>query len=200
MSNGEPNNPYGPPPGGPQPGYGYPGGGGPGHGPQPGQPGYGYPQGQAYGYPQAPPVQPYGYGGGPGYGGQPPYAHWGLRVGGTLIDGLIFLVPYAIMLVGVTQDLPVLAIIGFLVFAGIGIWQLIREGRTGQTVGKSAVGIRLVSETTGQPLGVGMAFVRRIAHFIDGVACYIGWLWPLWDAKKQTFADKICSTLVIRSN
>jgi hypothetical protein len=26
---------------------------------------------------------------------------------------------------------------------------------------------------------------------------YLGYLWPLWDAKRQTFADKICSTVVL---
>jgi hypothetical protein len=60
MSFGDPNNPYGPPPG-QQPGY-------PPQPPQ-AQPGYGYPaapppQGQpGYGYPMAPPVPQYGYGG-----------------------------------------------------------------------------------------------------------------------------------------
>jgi uncharacterized RDD family membrane protein YckC len=190
MSFGDPNNPYGPP-GGQQPG-------------QPGPAGYGYPQQPGYGYPQAPPVQPYGaygpYAGGPGYGGQPPYAHWGLRLGATLIDGLIYMVPYALMPIGASQDVPALTVLGLLVFLGLAIWQLIREGRTGQTIGKSVVNIRLVSETTGQPLGVGMAFVRRLAHFLDSIACYLGWLWPLWDGKKQTFADKVCSSLVIRSN
>jgi hypothetical protein len=26
---------------------------------------------------------------------------------------------------------------------------------------------------------------------------YLGYLWPLWDAKRQTFADEICSTVVL---
>ena len=28
-------------------------------------------------------------------------------------------------------------------------------------------------------------------------ACYFGWLFPLWDAKRQTFADKIIGTVVV---
>ncbi len=24
---------------------------------------------------------------------------------------------------------------------------------------------------------------------------YIGYLWPLWDAKRQTFADNVCGTV-----
>ncbi|MGR6972241.1 RDD family protein [Streptomyces cynarae] len=202
MSFGSPNNPYGQPQD-PQQGYGYPQQGQ--QYPQQGQqPGYGYPQqGQqpGYGHPQAPGVPPqaaYGYPQQPGYGLQPSYANWGQRFLGTLVDGLVFAVPYLLILLG--RNTPALMVIGFLIIVGIGIWQLIMEGRTGQTLGKKALGIRLVREIDGQPLGVGMAFVRRLAHFLDSLACYLGWLWPAWDAKRQTFADKVCSSIVIRSN
>jgi hypothetical protein len=49
----------------------------------------------------------------------------------------------------------------------------------------------------GQPMGGGMAFVRDLAHIIDALPCYIGYLFPLWDARRQTFADKIMSTVVL---
>ena len=188
----DPNNPYGQPQNPQQPGFGQP----------QGQPGYGYPQGapqgvppqQGYGYPQQP-----GYPGSPqaGYGATPPYANWGQRFLGTLVDGLVFLVPYIVVIVG-RGNAAVMGI-GFVLLLGVAIWQLIQEGRTGQTVGKKALGIRLVREADGQPLGVGMAFVRRLAHFLDSIACYLGWLWPAWDAKRQTFADKVCGSIVIRT-
>ncbi|MCD9873450.1 RDD family protein [Streptomyces guryensis] len=204
MSYGDPNNPYGQPQQPPQqPGYGYP--------QQPGQQQpYGYPQ-QApqgvppqqpgYGYPQAPQAPAgYGYPQQPGYGMQPPYASWGQRFLGLLVDMLVFLPPYIIVVIGGVSKIWALVIVGYLAVLGVAIWQLVREGSTGQTVGKQAVGIRLVKETDGQPLGFGLAFVRRLAHFLDSIACYIGWLWPAWDPKRQTFADKICSTIVIRTN
>ncbi|MFK0157533.1 RDD family protein [Streptomyces sp. NPDC090493] len=196
MSFGAPNNPYGQPqdPQQGQPGYGYPQ-----------QPGYqqapqGVPPQQGYGYPQQPGYPQQGGYGYPqqGYGATPPYANWGQRFGGTIVDGLVFLVPYILVLF--SSKAAVLGIIGGLAILGIAIWQLIMEGRTGQTIGKKALGIRLVKETTGQPVGVGMAFVRRIAHILDSLACYLGWLWPAWDSKRQTFADKVCGTVVIRSN
>jgi uncharacterized RDD family membrane protein YckC len=198
MSFGSPNNPYGQQPQNPQqgqPGYGYP----------QQQPGYqqapqGVPPQQGYGYPQQPGYPQQGGYGYPqqGYGATPPYANWGQRFLGTLVDGLVFLVPYILVIVG--KDTPALMAIGAIALIGLAIWQLIMEGRTGQTVGKKALGIRLVKEVTGQPIGVGMAFVRRIAHFLDSLACYLGWLWPAWDSKRQTFADKVCGTIVIRSN
>jgi hypothetical protein len=42
-----------------------------------------------------------------------------------------------------------------------------------------------------------MAFVRDLAHIVDSVICYVGFLFPLWDAKKQTLADKIVKTVVV---
>ena len=57
--------------------------------------------------------------------------------------------------------------------------------------------IQVLSEATGQPIGFGMSIVRQLAHFVDGLLFYIGYLFPLWDAKRQTLADKIMSTVVL---
>jgi uncharacterized RDD family membrane protein YckC len=139
----------------------------------------------------------------PAYG-YPPLAGWGSRVGAYLIDSIIATVPYFIFLVigaivgGGAR--VALIVIGALIGLGIQIYnRWIMAGRTGQSWGRSALGIRLISEQTGQPIGGGMAFVRDLAHFVDSLICYIGWLFPLWDSKKQTIADKMVSTLVIKA-
>lgn len=90
-----------------------------------------------------------------------------------------------------------LVLLGLLLMLAIQIWnRAFKQGRTGQSIGKKVMGIRLVDEHTGQPIGAGMAFVRDLAHTLDGFA-YIGYLWPLWDDKRQTFADKILNTVVV---
>jgi uncharacterized RDD family membrane protein YckC len=191
----DPNPPgYGQPPP-PQPGYGQP---------PPPQPGYGQPP-----YGQAPYGQaaPYGQ---PPYGqvpyGQPPYgqapygaapgtlASWGRRVGGRLLDGLIFGVPASIIGVAAGSrevswllDIVVIVIVGYL------------NGAQGQTPGKRIVGVRLIREADGALVGAGMGILRELAHILDYLSCMVGWLWPLWDNKRQTFADKVCSTVVIRT-
>jgi uncharacterized RDD family membrane protein YckC len=75
-----------------------------------------------------------------------------------------------------------------------------RQGKTGQSLGKSVMKFKVVSEKTWQPIGFGMSIVRQIAHIVDTVICYIGWLFPLWDAKRQTIADKIMSTVCVPLN
>ncbi|MFE7098976.1 RDD family protein [Streptomyces erythrochromogenes] len=211
MSFGDPNNPYGQQPPQGQPGYGQ-------QAPQGVPPQYGYPQQPApgaapqYGYPQQTPPPP-AYGAYPPAGmpgmpaGMPPLAHWGLRFAAYLLDVLIIVAPmYAIAGIGVAIDGgdggvgAVFGIIGFLYMIGMGFFQLYKEGTTGQTTGKKALGISLHREADGATLGFGMAFVRKLAHILDGLPCYIGWLWPLWDDKKQTFADKVCSTVVVKVN
>ncbi|MEW2415497.1 RDD family protein [Streptomyces sp. NPDC046866] len=210
MSFGDPNNPYGQQPPQGQPGY-------PQQAPQGVPPQYGYPQqppqaAPQYGYPQQPPAAPqYGYpapggmpGMAPGMPGMPPLAHWGQRVGAYLLDGLITVVPmYLLGFIDLaTSDDPsgpgVFFTIGMLYAIGMGFFQLYKEGSTGQSIGKKVVGISVRREADGNVLGFGMAFVRKLAHILDGIPCYIGLLWPLWDEKKQTFADKVCSTVVIQ--
>ncbi|MDT0164131.1 RDD family protein [Actinotalea sp. AC32] len=180
-----------------------------------GTPPYGAPAG--YGYQPAPqwPLQlPPGFG---LVGGVPaPLAPWIKRVGANLLDGLLagapVLVGYVVLLIAMTTTIdPVTgepsdagAIVGVLtwfacaaVSFGLSWWnRWVRQGRTGQSWGKSVAGIRLVGERTGVPIGAGMAFVRDLAHVADG-SLYVGYLWPLWDARRQTFADKICSTVVV---
>lgn len=158
-------------------------------------PGYGAPPPGQYPYGAPPP--PYQYGappyGAPGYSPSGQLATWIYRVGGRLIDSLIFGVPPA--LIGLATNRAIGNVLSFVGLAIIGYL----NGATGQTPGKKIVGLRLVRERDGQLLGGGMGIVREIAHFLDTIACLIGWLWPLWDQKRQTFADKICGTVVVRT-
>lgn len=72
-----------------------------------------------------------------------------------------------------------------------------RQGTTGSSIGKGIMKFKVVSEKTGQPIGFGLSIVRQLAHIVDGIICYIGYLFPLWDAKRQTLADKIMTTVCL---
>ena len=93
--------------------------------------------------------------------------------------------------------LAVSLVCGLAAFAFV-IWNLgYRQGTTGSSIGKSAMKFKVVGERTGQPIGFGLSIVRQLAHIIDSAICYIGYLFPLWDAKRQTIADKIMSTVCL---
>jgi uncharacterized RDD family membrane protein YckC len=99
---------------------------------------------------------------------------------------------------GSGTPLVVLGIVLFVLPVAFFVWNIcLRQGRRGQTLGKSILGITLIGERTGQPIGAGMSFLRYLCHIVDSLPCYLGYFWPLWDAKRQTFADKILSTVVV---
>ena len=72
-----------------------------------------------------------------------------------------------------------------------------RQGTTGSTVGKSVLRFQVVSGKTWQPIGFGRSLVRQFVHAVDALPCFIGYLFPLWDAKRQTLADKIMTTVCV---
>jgi uncharacterized RDD family membrane protein YckC len=217
-------NPYGQQP--QQPGYGYPqqqpqDPAAYGYPQQP--PADPYAQQQAYGYPQQGQYPAYPVGTDP-YAGyvQNAYAGWGARVVAYIVDYLIVgLVPTILNFVGQSMSAGtttydpntgqftttggnsagiVLVVLALLMGLGGWLWVAYLEGTKGQSIGKKTVNIRVVREADGQLLGFGSAVVRKLAHILDGLACCVGWLWPLWDAKKQTFADKVMNTVVVKSN
>ena len=85
-----------------------------------------------------------------------------------------------------------------LLILGYAIWNWgYKQGTTGSSIGKGVMKFKVVSEETGQPIGFGMSVVRQIAHFVDSIICGIGYLFPIWDAKRQTLADKIMKTVCL---
>jgi CubicO group peptidase (beta-lactamase class C family) len=131
-------------------------------------------------------------------------ASWLRRAAGFLVDGAVVVVPYGLLwnlgaLAGGWLQ-AALTTAGALVSVGVGLcynrWYL--GGRTGQTWGRRIVGLRLVSGRTGDAVGPGRAFGRDVAHVAaDSASFYVGWFVPLWDANRQTLADRLVDTVVI---
>ena len=72
------------------------------------------------------------------------------------------------------------------------------HGRTGQTPGDAALGIRVVDIETGEVIGYGRAFGRALVSIVSGLVIAIGYLWMIWDVRKQTWHDKAVSSLPVR--
>jgi uncharacterized RDD family membrane protein YckC len=186
-----------------QPDYGqqppqYPYGGQPPPYGTPAQPGYGQPAPAAGGYVADP----------PGYYMGRVLANWPQRVGAYLIDDLIAGIPAFLALIlfsgstsAETTNAGAVLVTSLLYLLSLGIWfynRAILQGRTGQSWGKQVLKLRLVRMADGQPVGGLMAFVRDLLHILDALICYIGFLFPIWDPRRQTlFADKIINTVVL---
>jgi uncharacterized RDD family membrane protein YckC len=71
------------------------------------------------------------------------------------------------------------------------------EGKSGQTLGKRAMGIWVVDADTGEPIGVSRAVGRWFARIVSSLPIYLGYFWMLWDGNKQTWHDKMVSSVVV---
>lgn len=89
--------------------------------------------------------------------------------------------------------------LGALLALAFVVRNLLAQGRTGQTLGKRRMGIKVLRVQDGRPPGRTRSILRQVAHVFDSASLMAGWLWPLWDAKHQTFSDKLCRTVVVRA-
>jgi uncharacterized RDD family membrane protein YckC len=147
---------------------------------------------------------------------RPPLASWGSRVGAWLLDGVIcwglaivLLVPFATADDPNTDSDDYLAAIWFLLaivnFVAYHVVTMRRAGeRNGQTLGKQAVGIRVVCDD-GEAVGVGTILVREIllkgiAGNLTGIGWLIDGLWPLGEREQRALHDLPAGTHVVSAH
>jgi uncharacterized RDD family membrane protein YckC len=156
-----------------------------------------------------------------------PLAGWGSRLGATLIDWLVLLIPAVILFFVVIagawgisgdDDASTGAVIGatilyiVLISAVVLLYApllMMRQGaRNGQTWGKQLVGIRVVRDS-GEPMGFGWAALREVviknlavgiaSSIIPIIPWFLNYFWPLWDDQNRALHDMAVSTHVVKA-
>lgn len=138
--------------------------------------------------------------------GQEQLASFGQRAVGRILDSLNVFVLYlgyvmltALLLTGInaSEDDPIaqgFAALGVFAFVML---QIYWEGKGG-TPFRRGYGAVIVDMNTGQPIGMPRAFLRIFVANISLLAFGLGFLWMLWDPKKQTWHDKAARTSVVK--
>jgi uncharacterized RDD family membrane protein YckC len=134
----------------------------------------------------------------------------GRRVIATIIDGLVFGVVYwlAVLAFGDLRtegeaanwvaNLPTAANVAYSLFV-LGFYVLL-EGWLGQTLGKLAVGIKVVAEATGQAPGITAVAIRTLLRIVDGLLGYtVAFITVLGSAKRQRLGAMAARTLVVHT-
>lgn len=139
-------------------------------------------------------------------------ANYGKRFIAVIIDWLFAAVPSTILLIiGMVmlatdsgQASGVLFVmLGLIMWFFLSLWnKIFKEGKSGQSVGKSSMKIRLVDAESGLPIGAGRCFLREfvfslLSSISAGLFWLIDYLWPLWDSKGERLMDKIMTSRVI---
>ena len=128
------------------------------------------------------------------------YAGGGIRFVAAIIDGLIVMIVNVILglIIGVALGkngamlgnlLSIVISIGYFVFY---------QASRGQTLGKKAMGIRVVDLAGNKPTAMTFFLREIIGKFVSSIILFIGYLMILWDGKKQGLHDKIAGTVVVR--
>ena len=68
----------------------------------------------------------------------------------------------------------------------------------GQTLGNRILAIRVIKEN-GNNVDIGTGVVRYIGYIISSIVFGLGFIWVIFDSKKQGWHDKIARTLVIET-
>ena len=130
-------------------------------------------------------------------------ASWSARVGALLVDtlpGAGVVATAALLALATPADDAMrwvfTAVAGVALFA-MAVNRLVLPHAVGWTLGRALFGLR-VAHRSGRPVGVVRLAVRELAHLLDTLALGVGWLWPLWDRRRRTFADLVLRTEVHR--
>jgi uncharacterized RDD family membrane protein YckC len=127
-----------------------------------------------------------------GNGPSGPRAGFWRRFVALLVDGIALGIVTGILAAFMSQNAAngISTLVGLVYFAYF-------EGTSGQTLGKKALGIRVIDFGTGGPIGIGRGFIRYIGRIVSTIVVLLGYLWMLWDKEKQTWHDKFANSVVV---
>src|SRR5687767_13062576 len=106
-----------------------------------------------------------------------PRASFGRRLVAFLVDIVLLGIVYAISAAIFEEAIETVLNLA----VGIAYFSYFEGSATGQTIGKRALGIRVIDFNAGGPIGFGRGFVRYLGRILSGLALLLGYLWMLWD-------------------
>jgi len=60
------------------------------------------------------------------------------------------------------------------------------------------LGVLVLDENDGSYIGTKRAVYRGLMSYVSQIALFLGYLWMLWDPKKQTWHDKVAKSVVVK--
>ncbi len=85
------------------------------------------------------------------------------------------------------------------------VYEWLMVGLLGATLGKLALGIKVVNQSSGAAIGLSQSFVRAVIPFLGGLLCYVGALLvfvsPLFDrsGRLQGWHDRAANDVVVKA-
>ncbi|MCP9486838.1 MAG: RDD family protein [Gaiellaceae bacterium MAG52_C11] len=128
-----------------------------------------------------------------GSGAAGPRTGFWRRFVASLVDGIVIGVVQVILLAFLSDN----AATAVVILIGLAYYTYFEGSASGQTPGKKALGIRVLSLEDGGPIGYGRAFIRYIGRIVSTIPLLLGYFWMIWDKEKQTWHDKFAGSVVV---
>jgi uncharacterized RDD family membrane protein YckC len=133
--------------------------------------------------------------------GQVEYAGFWIRVGASILDGIILNIVNRLLAVVVSlatnANESALIAVGLVSILINAFYMIYFVGKYGATPGKMACKIEII-RADGSPVGYGRATGRYFAQILNVFTLGIGYLMVAFDEEKRGLHDRICDTRVIR--
>ena len=68
----------------------------------------------------------------------------------------------------------------------------------GATIGKKVMGIKVI-RVDGSNVTFATGLIRMVSYLVSAFTLFLGFIWILFDCKKQGFHDKIAGTIVVKA-
>ena len=130
------------------------------------------------------------------------YVGFWIRFWASVVDSLLLMlviVPVGWFVFGTTQvgtDHDLLHFVTSTVLPAMVV--LIFWARTQTTPGKALFHARIVDAETGHPPTTPQLLVRYLGYYVSLFGLGLGFLWVVFDARKQGWHDKMAGTVVVR--
>jgi len=133
----------------------------------------------------------------------PLLAHFGWRLLGFIADAARILLLFAVVIVAHAVLIASWASdqvsgLGVAVVAIAAIWAPITWEGAGGSPLRRMHRAWIVDATTLQPIGTTRGLVRALVRIASELVLYLGYLWMIWDPKRQTWHDKAARSIVVK--
>ncbi|HPR64692.1 MAG TPA: RDD family protein [Thermoanaerobaculia bacterium] len=138
------------------------------------------------------------------------YAGFWIRLVAYVIDSIVLsilcglvMIPAAFLTFTTREDLTatILIIVGtgtLCSILSVG-YLVVFWAKSGATLGKKMLGLKIVRDDSDTPLGYGKAFLRLLGYMLSNVILYAGFIMVAFTRRKQGLHDYVAGTVVIRT-
>jgi uncharacterized RDD family membrane protein YckC len=121
-----------------------------------------------------------------------PRAGFWTRFAAAFVDGALLAVVSLAIELGISRSFSFLDIV-----VGVAYFGYLEGSRSGQTIGKRMLGIRVIDFDNGEAIGFGRAVIRYFGRWVSAIAIFLGYFWMLWDRERRCWHDKFANNVVV---